>query len=326
MSIDTYQSPADSSIVLKICGLTKTYGGVAAVSNLDIEVRSGAIFGFLGPNGAGKTTVIKSVLGLTTPDQGTIEVFGKSIFSRRGEIMQDVGAVVEAPCLFPDFSAFENLRHITRLSAEIPARKINETLDLVGLAHTGKKYVGAFSYGMKQRLGIAQALLPSNKLIFLDEPTNGLDPHGIVGVRNLIRKLRRELGITIFLSSHMLSEVQQLCDRVAIIDKGVKICESPVEDLLSGREIVEIVARYPEKFADFAKKESIEIVREGKSQKFDNTVFLVKGCAEDIPGYARRIAAADIDIFHISIHQPTLEDIFVELTGKGLGASGSDRF
>ncbi|MBN1864019.1 MAG: ABC transporter ATP-binding protein [Victivallales bacterium] len=326
MSSHPDTAAADKDIVLSVRNLTKAYGGVAAVSSLDLDVKSGEIFGFLGPNGAGKTTLIKSVLGLTTPDQGAIEVFGKSIFSHRREIMRDVGAVVEAPCLFPDFTAFENLRYITRLSAEIPVQKLKDTLDLVGLANAGKKRVGAFSYGMKQRLGIAQALLPANKLIFLDEPTNGLDPHGIVGVRNLIRKLRCELGITIFLSSHLLSEVQQVCDRVAIIDRGVKICESHVKDLLSGRELVEIVARDPKDFAKFAKKEHIEIVKEGRSQKFENTVFMVKGCVEDVPGYARRLSAANIDIFHISIHQPTLEEIFVELTGKDVGASGSDRF
>lgn len=312
--------------IIKIKGLTKTYAGTPAVSDLDLEIRHGSIFGFLGPNGAGKTTVIKSILGLTTPDKGLIEILGKSIFSRREDIMREVGAVVEAPCLFPDFTAFENLSYITRLSGKVPADKIKETLDLVGLGNTGGKHVGAFSYGMKQRLGIAQALLPENKLIFLDEPTNGLDPHGIVGVRKLISKLRKELGITIFLSSHMLSEVQQVCDRVAIIDRGVKICESGVSELLAGKELLEVVVRGDGAFTKFAAAEGLQIAREVQSEKFHGVMFLVKGLGEDVPGLARKMIAADMDILHLSIHQPALEDIFVEITGKDSTATGSDRF
>ena len=315
-----------SDNVIHIKGLTKKYGKLTAVSDLDLEVPSGFVYGFLGPNGAGKTTVIKSILGLTTPTCGEISVFGKNLYLDRKDIMRNVGAVVEAPALFADFSALENLTYLTRFSAHIPKSKILETLDLVGLGHVGKQRVGTFSYGMKQRLGIAQALLPDNKLIFLDEPTNGLDPHGILGVRNLINRLSSELGITIFLSSHMLSEVEQVCDYVAIIDKGVKICESKVVDLVTEREHIEIIVKQDSEFAKFAEKEKLKILNEEKLDEGGYALFLLEGKEEDIPALTRELVKSKIDIFRISKHQNTLEEIFVELTGKDSAPSVADRF
>ena len=315
-----------SEHVIQIKGLTKKYGKITAVSDLDLEVQSGMVYGFLGPNGAGKTTVIKSILGLTTPTCGEISVFGKNLYLERNEIMRKVGAVVEAPALFADFSALENLTYLTRFSAQIPQQKILETLDLVGLGHVGKQRVGTFSYGMKQRLGIAQALLPDNKLIFLDEPTNGLDPHGILGVRNLINRLSSELGITIFLSSHLLSEVEQVCDYVTIIDKGIKICESKVSDLVTEREHIEIIVDKKSEFAKFAEKEKLTILKEEKVNGDNHILFLLEGKEEDIPELTRKLIKNKINIFRIGKHQNTLEEIFVELTSKDSDPSVSDRF
>ncbi len=312
--------------VISIKGLTKKYGKLTAVADLDLEVQSGVVYGFLGPNGAGKTTVIKSILGLTTPTRGEITVFGKNLFLARNEIMRKVGAVVEAPALFADFSALENLTYLTRFSAQIPKLKILDTLDLVGLGHVGKQRVGTFSYGMKQRLGIAQALLPDNKLIFLDEPTNGLDPHGILGVRNLINRLSSELGITIFLSSHLLSEVEQVCDYVTIIDKGIKICESKVSDLVTEREHIEIVVDQNSGFAKFAEKEKLKILKEENMNGASQTIFMIEGKEENIPELNRKLVKNKIDIYRILKHQNTLEEIFVELTGKDSAPSVADRF
>jgi len=312
--------------VISIKGLTKKYGKLTAVADLDLEVQSGVVYGFLGPNGAGKTTVIKSILGLTTPTCGEISVFGKNLYLERNEIMRKVGAVVEAPALFADFSALENLTYLTRFSAQIPKSKILDTLDLVGLGHVGKQRVGTFSYGMKQRLGIAQALLPDNKLIFLDEPTNGLDPHGILGVRNLINRLSSEFGITIFLSSHLLSEVEQVCDYVTIIDKGIKICESKVSDLVTEREHIEIIVDQNSGFAKFAEKEKLKILKEEDMNGASQALFMIEGKEEDIPELNRKLVNNKIDIYRISKHQNTLEEIFVELTGKDTGPSVSDRF
>lgn len=315
-----------SENVIKIKGLTKRYRKITAVKGLDLEVGKGIVYGFLGPNGAGKTTVIKSVLGLTTPTLGEIEVFGKNLYLERTEIMRNVGAVVEAPALFPDFSALENLTYLTQLSDGIPRIKIEETLETVGLGHVGKQRVGTFSYGMKQRLGIAQSLLPENKLIFLDEPTNGLDPHGILGVRKLISRLCHDMGITIFLSSHLLSEVEQVCDHVAIIDHGVKIIESKVSELMTQREHIEIIIGDKTAFAKFAAKEKLQILKEIKADEDNHTLFLIEGKEQDIPELNRKLVKSKLDIFRIGKHQNTLEDIFVELTGKDSVPSVADKF
>ena len=312
--------------IIQIKGLIKKYGKITAVSDLDLEVGTGLVYGFLGPNGAGKTTVIKSILGLTTPTNGEIYVFGKNLYLKRNEIMRNVGAVVEAPALFADFSALENLTYLTKFSEQIPKIKILETLDLVGLGHVRKQRVGTFSYGMKQRLGIAQALLPANKLIFLDEPTNGLDPHGILGVRNLINRLSSDFGITIFLSSHLLSEVEQVCDYVTIIDKGIKVCESKVSDLMTKREHIEIIVKYDSGFAKFAEQEKIKILRKEDINGKKHSLFMIEGKEKDIPELNKHLVKNKIDIYRISKHQNTLEDIFVELTGQNSRSSVSDRF
>ena len=315
-----------SENIITVKNLTKMYGKIKAVSKLDLEVNVGEVYGFLGPNGAGKTTVIKSILGLTTPTSGEISVFGKNLFLERNTIMRNVGAVVEAPALFVDFSASENLTFLTNFSSPVSKKKIEETLELVGLSHVGKQRVGTFSYGMKQRLGIAQALLPNNKLIFLDEPTNGLDPHGILGVRNLINRLSSELGITIFLSSHLLSEVEQVCDSVAIIDKGIKICESKVSDLITESEHIEIILGKGNSFAEFAKKANLKICNNESVENGDNDAFVVEGKEHSIPELTRELVKSKMDIFSIRKHQNTLEEIFVKITGNDKSHTGSDRF
>jgi len=312
--------------VIKVKGLTKEYGKITAISNLDLNVPTGTIFGFLGPNGAGKTTVIKSILGLTTPTSGEIEIFGKNLYLQKSQILKQVGAVVEAPALFAEFSAFENLKYLTRLSGKISKKKIEETLEIVGLQDVGKQRIGTFSYGMKQRLGIAQALLPENKLIFLDEPTNGLDPHGIVGVRKLIRKLSQELNVSVFLSSHLLSEVEQLCEYVTIIDKGVKICESKVSDLIKSQEQIEIIVREKDNFIKFAKEKNLKIVKEKKLKDSLQSEFFIEGDENDIPLLIKEMSLNNINIYRITKHQNRLEDIFVELTGEHSNSAGSDRF
>ncbi|NQZ71175.1 MAG: ATP-binding cassette domain-containing protein, partial [Lentisphaeria bacterium] len=202
--------------ILTARNITKRYGKQYALKDIDLTINEGEIFGFLGPNGAGKTTFIKIMLGLATPHDGELELMGVDIFRNRKAAIQQVGAVVEAPIFFEYMTAYENLSYLVALSKKISRERILDVLDMVGLSAAVNKKVGAFSFGMKQRLGIAQALLPDTRFLILDEPTNGLDPHGISGVRKLIRKLTSELGITVFLSSHLLIEVEQICDRVCI--------------------------------------------------------------------------------------------------------------
>lgn len=318
-----------SEYAIQVKGLTKHYGKVKAVTDLDLNVKSGVVHGFLGPNGAGKTTVIKSLLGLVTPNAGAVSIFGLDLFSNRLEIMKNVGAVVESPVIFKDFTAYENLFYLARLSdihcREINRKRIEETLDTVGLAEVAKRRVKTFSYGMKQRLGIAQALLPSNKLVFLDEPTNGLDPHGIVGVRKLIRRISSELNITVFLSSHLLSEVEQVCDYVTIIDYGLKVRESKISDLMAERNLLELLTTSTPAFEKMADDKNIKIVSKNDDGE-DRMLFVFEGVESSVPGLASELVAENIDILRIGKHQNTLEEIFVELTGKNSNNSVADRF
>ena len=318
-----------SEYAIQVKGLTKHYGKVKAVTDLDLNVKTGAVHGFLGPNGAGKTTVIKSLLGLVTPNAGSVSLFGLDLFSNRLEIMKNVGAVVESPVIFEDFTAYENLFYLARLSdincREVTRKRIEETLDTVGLADVSKRRVKTFSYGMKQRLGIAQALLPSNKLVFLDEPTNGLDPHGIVGVRRLIKRISSELNITVFLSSHLLSEVEQVCDYVTIIDYGLKIRESKTSDLMAERNLIELITASTSAFEKFAETKELKIV--SKNVDGDGRgLFIIEGLEASVPALVAELVAENIDILRIGKHQNTLEEIFVELTGKNSDNSVTDRF
>ena len=315
--------------VIEVRGLTKHYGKIKAVTNLDLNVKTGGVHGFLGPNGAGKTTVIKTLLGLVTPNAGRISIFGQDLFSNRSAIMRKVGAVVEAPVLFEDFTAYENLFYLSRFSdihgVKVSKTLIDETLETVGLAEASRRRVKTFSYGMKQRLGIAQTLLPKNELIFLDEPTNGLDPHGIVGVRRLIKRISSELGITVFLSSHLLSEVEQVCDYVTIIDYGVKIREAKTSDLMAERNLIELITPSSSAFDAFASERNLHVVSrddEGEAR----ARFVFEGIESDIPKLTAGLVSADIPILRIGKHQNTLEEIFVELTGKNPDNSTADRF
>lgn len=299
---------------IEIKGLSKSFGRVRAVDGLDLSVRSGVVHGFLGPNGAGKTTVIRVLLGLTMPDEADIKVFGLDLFERRLEIMRGVGAVVESPVFFDYFSARENLRWLAEFSGGCDCVRINEVLDVVGLSDAADRLVGGFSYGMRQRLGIAQALLPMNKLIFLDEPTNGLDPHGIMDVRRLLRRLAEDFGVTVFLSSHLLAEVEQTCDEVTIINFGRKVREASVDDLVGRRQ--SLVLRTPNgaEFAEFAVERGLRFNRNLENAEFAEFIF--DGSEDDAPELARELVANGIDIRRLTVHENSLEDIFVELTGN----------
>ena len=209
-----------SEYILRTNNLYKKYVKNLALNNINLEIKKGDIYGFIGQNGAGKTTLLRIATGLTFPTKGTVELFGQS--SKKGlvESIKRVGAVVENPALFPNMSAYENLE-LHRLQKGIPDKKCSErTLELVGLKNTGRKKVANFSLGMKQRLGIAIALLSDPEFLILDEPTNGLDPMGIVELRQLIKRLNKEREMTVLISSHILSELHQLATRYGIIHKG----------------------------------------------------------------------------------------------------------
>src|SRR5262249_35887214 len=223
--------------VIEVEGLRKEYrrlrgGRTTAVAGLDLEVPEGGVFGFLGPNGAGKTTTIRCVVGLVRPDAGSVRLLGSDVSKGLAKVIGRVGSIVEQPALFPRFSGRRNLEILGRIDGR-GARDIDAALERVGLTERAKDMVRTYSLGMKQRLGIAAALLKDPQVLILDEPANGLDPAGIVEVRELIRSLGAE-GRTVFVSSHLLSEVQQVADRVAILTRGRCVKEGPGAEVLAG--------------------------------------------------------------------------------------------
>jgi ABC-2 type transport system ATP-binding protein len=218
--------------ILETRRLTKRFGALVAVDGLDLAVARGDIFGFLGPNGAGKTTTIRMLLRLVRPTAGEVRLFGEPLESRFLALLAQVGAMVEEPAFYPYLTGRQNLAVFGRLAGGVKAARVEECLELVGLRSRADDRVSVYSQGMRQRLGIAQALLARPKLVFLDEPTNGLDPPGIEEMRRLLTRLAREEGVTVFLSSHLLHEVELLCNRVAILRRGRLLVQGEVASLL----------------------------------------------------------------------------------------------
>lgn len=229
-----------SDIVLRTDHLQKHFGSVHAVKDVSLTVKRGEVFGFLGPNGAGKTTTIGMALGLIHPTAGRVEIFGQKVTPGTTTALKQVGSVIGAsPALTPYLSARQNLQLVARLHPGVQASRVEEVLALVGLSEVAKRKAGKFSTGMKQRLGLAMALIHKPALLILDEPTNGMDPAGMREVRNLLRALADE-GVTVFISSHLLHELEQISDRVAVLNKGSIIAQGPVRELLGGQPVVRV--------------------------------------------------------------------------------------
>jgi ABC-type multidrug transport system ATPase subunit len=225
--------------IIKVENISKDFGSLKAVDDLSFQVESGEVFGFLGQNGSGKSTTIRMLLSLIHPSSGQIEIFGKSLIKNRDEILEQVGAIIERPDLYPYLSAKEHLQLFAKVRKQkVSAENIKQTLQKVGLLDRASDKVQTFSLGMKQRLGIAIALVHNPQLVILDEPTNGLDPQGIADIRNLIQYLSKEEGKTVFVSSHLLSEIEQIASRILIIHKGKKMVEGKTHDLLDPQKRV----------------------------------------------------------------------------------------
>jgi ABC-type multidrug transport system ATPase subunit len=228
------------SSVIQVRGLTKKFGQqFTAVNDLSFSVHKGDVYGFLGQNGAGKSTTIRMLLSLIEPTAGDIEIFGLPLAANRSAIMQKVGAVIEKPAMYEYLTAYQNLKIFSALSGVSKTKtQLLQELDVVGLAARAQDNVGTFSQGMKQRLAIAMAMVNDPELILLDEPTNGLDPQGIADIRNLILHLSREQGKTVLVSSHLLSEIEQVATRLIIIDKGCKLVEGDSKELFDTSKTV----------------------------------------------------------------------------------------
>ncbi len=249
--------PADGAYALRTRGLVKKYGAVLALQGLDLAVPRGVVYGFLGPNGAGKTTLMRLLVGLIRPDDGDIEILGRPYRWRDRKVLYDVGALVESPVFYDYLSGRDNLRALAASGARPPRGRVDEVLALVGLAARGRDKVSRYSLGMKQRLGIASALLSDPQLLLLDEPANGLDPGGIVAMRQTLRSLT-QLGKTVFVSSHILPEVQQLADVIGIVDRGRLVREGPLAELLGEGGHVRARVRQAEHQAAMAALRALE--------------------------------------------------------------------
>ena len=228
-----------SESILQTFSLSKRFGDVQAVDGIDLEAVRGEVFGFLGPNGAGKTTTIGMILGLIRPTNGRIQLFGQPMSAANPAPLRQVGTLMSSPTLYPYLSGRDNLKLLARLYPEVGNGRIETVLDQVGMSDAAKRKVKGYSTGMKQRLGLASAILHQPQLLILDEPTNGLDPAGMREIRYLLRQLAAD-GLTVFLSSHLLHEVQQICDRVAILHNGKIVTQGRVQDLLNSQNSVRV--------------------------------------------------------------------------------------
>lgn len=297
--------------IINVQNLSKQFGDIKAVNNLSFAVEKGEIYGFLGQNGAGKSTTIRMLLTLITPTEGRIEILGMDLRKHRKEILTQTGAIIEKPDLYKYLTAMENLRLFAAMSGvKVEDKKYSEQLDLVGLSERMHSKVKTYSQGMKQRLGLAIALIHDPQLIILDEPTNGLDPQGIADVRNLILHLSRDLGKTIFVSSHLLSEIEQIADSMLIIDKGKKMAEGKVASLFDPADtIIELQTT-----DNTAALNAIEhsrwknAVHESRSE-----AILLKAHKTDIPFIAKELVNRDISILSLYARH-SLEDYFLTLT------------
>ena len=304
--------------VLATQGLTKQFGRLRAVDGLDMEVGRGDVFGFLGPNGAGKTTVIRLVLGLIHPTAGHAEVCGHRVPGQLQDALRHVGGFVDDPTFYPLMSARRNLRLLGSMTGPVSEERIDEVLEIAGLLDRADDRVGGFSHGMKQRLGIAQALLHGPELIMLDEPTSGLDPRGMKDVRELIRSLG-EAGTTVFLSSHLLHEVEQVCTRAVIIDKGRVVVQGSVAELRPKSLAVKVLTGDQRRAA-----ETFRPLFGGLRE--DDGYLVVEAGEEATAEMVRRLVEDGLDVRAVvPAPEQGLEDFFLELTRDDAGPAPAKR-
>jgi ABC-type multidrug transport system ATPase subunit len=295
--------------IVEVAQLTKQFAELKAVSDLSFSVPKGEVYGFLGQNGAGKSTTIRMLLTLVRPTAGTIRLFGKDIGTNRRAALQQVGAIIEKPDLYQYLTAAQNLSLMARLSGLNPTRKqLLQQLEKTGIADRADSRVKTFSQGMKQRLGLACALMHDPELIILDEPTNGLDPQGIADVRNLILQLSREEGKTVFISSHLLSEMELVADSMLIIDGGKKMVEGKVSDLLNPADTLVSLET-----ADDAAAKNLLAESQWSGSMQPGTDLVVKMHRQDVPFLNRFLVEHQVEV--LSLHpRHSLEDYFLSLT------------
>jgi ABC-2 type transport system ATP-binding protein len=292
---------------LTATSLTKVIGERTIVDNVSFELRHGEVFGFLGPNGAGKTTTIRMLVGLIRPTSGRVTVCGYDLRRDFEKALRCIGCIVENPDLYRFMTGRENLEHFARMLG-VQRSEIGRVAELVALDHRLDQRVGTYSLGMRQRLGIAQAMLGDPQLLILDEPANGLDPAGIREIRTLLRRLAAERGMAVFVSSHLLAEVELMCDRVAIIHKGKILKEGDVRELISSRREMELRV-------DDVDKAALLLAEKNIVHTVDDGVIDVAIDEADAPPLVAELVRNGIAIFHAQRKVHTLEELFLETTG-----------
>ena len=303
----------DPMYAVEIEHVTKKFGSHTAVDDLTLHVRAGEIFGLLGHNGAGKSTAIGMTLGQVWPTQGEVHVCGHDVTRRRSLALQRVGAIFETPAFYDYLSGWRNLEILSHYSAPTPAERIREVMEWVGLAGREQSKVKTYSHGMRARLALAQALLPQPELLILDEPGDGLDPEGIHEMRQTIRRLHGELGLTIFLSSHLLNEVEQLCTRIAVMNQGRKVFEGSLAEVKQPKNWVRLRVNDFHQAVKSLREENL-IVDERDGQ----FVALASEAGTDV--IVRRLVEQGMAVYEIARHEQTLEDFYL-----GLMRNDSDR-
>ena len=307
---------SQGQLAIETVGLVKAFGDQKAVSSVSLSVPSGSVFGFLGPNGSGKTTTIRLLLGLAEATAGEIKLLGHPIPKQLGDALPKVGALVEGPAFYPYMSGRNNLMRMDSAdrnsNSATRKERVDAALERVGLSNAAKKKVHAYSLGMKQRLGLANALLKPRELLILDEPTNGLDPQGTREVRNLIRSLAAE-GITIFLSSHLLTEIEQLCSHVAVMRAGEIVAQGSLDEIRSTGQTRLILN------VDLTQeaKEVLKSVGISKAKSVGNKIIAPVAQDFDVAALNKKLVAKKISVSEIRLEHPSLEEYFVDLTGEG---------
>ncbi|MBI6030476.1 ABC transporter ATP-binding protein [Clostridium perfringens] len=297
-----------NDIVLSTNNLQKSFNKKIVVKNLCLSIPKGCIFGLLGPNGVGKTTTIRMILGLIHPDNGCVKIFNEEISSNREKILKNVGAMVETPSFYGNLNAWENLK-IVCLMKQISTEHINSTLELVGLQNCGKKKVGKFSLGMKQRLGIATAIIGNPKLVILDEPVNGLDPAGIHEIRTLIKSLAKKLQITFLISSHLLNEMELMADKVGIIKNGHLIYQGDLQQLMNNyNQKIILGVTDLKKAIEYFNSKNISIICQDNKLVIEGNYI--------IENISKELMEQGIGITNIYKKNDSLEDIYLRMMSE----------
>lgn len=295
--------------LIETCGLTRRFGVQLAVDSLNLSVPAAGVYGFLGPNGAGKTTAIRMLLGLIRPNAGEVYLFGQPLLTNRYSLMRRVGALVETPSLYPHLTGRENLE-VTRRLLGASRALIDLALNTVGLMKDANRRVREYSLGMRQRLGLALALLNKPELLVLDEPTNGLDPAGIHEMRDLIRRLPRESGITVFLSSHLLSEVEQIASHIGIIHEGHFLFQGTLAELQAKQQTeLTVGVKQLDQAIDCLKRAGWTVQR-----RADELLTVAARSPEDAVRINSLLVDHRLEVFHLALAKVSLEDIFLTLT------------